>query len=170
MISEDEALQLIENTSKCKHAQLVAAMMEKLASELGESEQKWRLVGLLHDLDYDETKRNVSRHGILAAERLEGRLPQDCIYAIKAHDYRSQFKPKSTLGMALVAVDSLAVLMEKKSIEIEESSVARLRAELTNISISEPWCRINVMKCKKMGLSLDEFLEACSGALEKKKI
>jgi hypothetical protein len=113
MISRDEALRLIRNTSKYAHALIASIIMRGLARFLREDERAWELVGLLHDLDFDEVRDDMSRHGVVASERLRGRLPEDCLYAIKAHDYRTGLKPKSRLDKVLIAADSLAVLIEK---------------------------------------------------------
>lgn len=51
MISKEEALHLVERTSKCQHALIASAIMRKLAQRMGENEGSWELVGLLHDLD-----------------------------------------------------------------------------------------------------------------------
>jgi putative nucleotidyltransferase with HDIG domain len=113
MISEDEAIQLIKNTSKYSHALLVSAIMVEIAKKLNEDVGLWEIVGLLHDIDYDEVKGNMQRHGIVATEKLKGRIPNDAIHAIKAHDHRTEFKPKSRLDKALIAADSMAALIEK---------------------------------------------------------
>lgn len=75
MISSNEALHLVSSTSKFSHSLMVAAIMEALAERLGENLQEWRLVGLLHDLDYYEVGDDMSRHGLAAAEMLKGKLP-----------------------------------------------------------------------------------------------
>jgi putative nucleotidyltransferase with HDIG domain len=61
MISENEALQLIKNSSKYNHAIMVSQIMEELARIVGENAEEWKIVGLLHDLDYDETKDTPHR-------------------------------------------------------------------------------------------------------------
>jgi len=54
----------------------------------------------------------MSKHGIVASEILKGKLPETCLYAIKCHDYRTGFKPKSKLDNALIVADTLAVIIE----------------------------------------------------------
>ena len=68
---------------------------------------------MLHDLDYDEVREDMRKHGVAAAEKLMGKLPEEAIHAIKANDYRTGFKPKRRLDKALIAADSAAVLMDK---------------------------------------------------------
>jgi putative nucleotidyltransferase with HDIG domain len=169
MISKDEALRLVKNTSKYSHALMVSFMMKELARALKENEGEWMLVGLLHDLDYDRVKNDMKMHGVVAAEMLEGKLPEKCLYAIKAHDYRSGFKPKGKLDKALIATDSLASLIEKMGKKAEKLNAEKLRAELENISACTPWYKNNVLKCEEIGLKIDEILMLCLNSIKKGK-
>lgn len=70
MISEDEAVQLIKNTSKYSHALIVSVIMAEMAEKLNENVKLWKVVGLFHNLDYDQTRENPQKHGIITAEKL----------------------------------------------------------------------------------------------------
>ena len=63
MISKEEALHLVEVTSKRQHALITSVIMRKLAKRLGEDEEGWEIVGLLHDLDCDLVKEDMTKHG-----------------------------------------------------------------------------------------------------------
>jgi hypothetical protein len=156
MISRREALELVKNCCKYSHLLLASKLMKILAEKLGEYNLEWELVGLLHDLDFDEVRSDMSKHGVTAAERLKDELPEHCLYAIKAHDYRTGFKPKSRLDYALIAVDSLTVLMEEAQEEFKEPDIQDLKDKLEELSVEEPWHRSNIQKCKEFGLSVDE--------------
>lgn len=169
MICQDEALRLVKNTSKYSHALIVSFMMKKLARVLKENEGEWMLVGLLHDLDYDKVKNDMKMHGVVAAEMLKGKLPEKCLYAIKAHDYRSGFKPKGKLDKALIATDSLASIIERMGEKAEKLNAEKLRAELENISATNPWYKCNVMECEEIGLEINEFLRLCLNSIKKGK-
>jgi putative nucleotidyltransferase with HDIG domain len=169
MISQDEALRLVKNTSKYSHALMVSFMMKELARALNENEGEWMLVGLLHDLDYDKVKNDMTMHGSVAAETLEGKLSEECLYAIKAHDYRSGFEPKGKLDKALIAADSLVSIIERMGEKPEKLNVEKLRAELESISVTNPWYKSNVMKCEEIGLRIDEFLKLCLNSIKKGK-
>jgi len=158
MISKIEALKLVKNCSKYSHSSLASKLMKRLAEKLGEDSLEWELVGLLHDLDFDEVRSDMSKHGVLTAQKLKDELPEHCLYAIKAHDYRTGFKPRSRLDKALIAVDSLAVLMEEVLKEIEEPDKQDLKNKLERLSSREPWHKSNIQKCEELGLTLDEFL------------
>ena len=90
--------------------------MKGLAERLGENRAKWELVGLLHDLDYDFVKGDMSKHGIIAARTLEGRLSEEGLYAIKSHDQRAGFTPRSLLDRSLIAADAIAIFIEDQGI------------------------------------------------------
>jgi len=161
---------LVRSTSKYAHVLMVSHMMRQLARALDENESEWTLVGLLHDLDYDEVKNDMRRHGIVAAERLKGKLPEHCVYAVKAHDYRAGIKAKGKLDNALIATDSLASLIEKMGKTAEKLNAEKLRAELESISASHPWYKTNVLKCEEIGLRMDKFLRLCLNSLKERKM
>jgi predicted hydrolase (HD superfamily) len=167
MISENEALALVKKTSKYSHVLKVSTMMQAVAETLHENAQQWKLVGLIHDLDYDEVAGDFSRHGIIAAKKLEGSLPTECLHAIMAHDHRTGVKPQSRLDKALIAVDSLAVLidlaMEKKS----ELVVSSFIEQINKTSETKPWLKQNIMNCSALGLTLDEFVAVCFDSMKK---
>jgi uncharacterized protein len=157
MISKNEALELIRKTSKYSHSLLVASIMQSVARKLHEDDQQWRLVGLLHDLDYDEIAGDFSRHGIVAAKRLRGKLPQECLHAIMVHDQRTGFKPQSKLDKALIAADSLAILLDIASESKKELTVSSFKKQIAENKM-HPWYRSNITKCEDLGLDLDEFV------------
>ena len=158
MISESEALQLIRNKGKHGHAIVVSKIMEELARVLGENVEEWKIVGLLHDLDYDETRNDPHKHGTVAAEKLKRKLPEHCIHAIKAHDSRTGLKAESKLDKALIASDSLANLIEKMDKTSDDLNVTILRAELKKVSLKKTWFRNNIWQCREFGVRLDDFL------------
>ena len=164
MISKEEALRLIEGTSKYSHSLDVSAIMGKMAERLGEDREKWEIVGLLHDLDYDQVKNDMSRHGIVASEILNGKLPKDCLYAIRSHDYRTSFKPKGKLDIALIIADSLAILTERIK-NRQTLNVENLREQIEKISDKSPWYKENLVRCKEISLSKPEVRKLVIEAL-----
>ncbi len=164
MISREEAVSLVKHTSKFEHVMVVASIMAGVAGRLGENVDRWWLAGLLHDLDFDETKSDRTRHGVVAAERLGEKLPADCLYAIKAHDYRTGFSPVGLLDVALIASDSLAVLMQDAGKGSNEVTEELLQAKMGVVLKEKPWLKANILLCEKLGLSVAEFLKTGLGA------
>jgi len=157
MISKEEAFRLVERTSKYQHALLTSAMMRKLAQRLGENETSWEIVGLLHDLDIDLVREDMAKHGVVAVEMLVNRLPFESLYAIKSHDYRTGFQPKSRLDIALIIADTLATIVTKMDTS-EELNVQRLEKEIERHSAERPWYKANLQKAKELGLGTEEVL------------
>jgi predicted hydrolase (HD superfamily) len=143
-------------TSKYSHSLFTSAIMRKFAERLGEDEKKWEIVGLLHDLDYDLVEGDMSKHGIIACYSLEGKIPEDCLSAIKSHDYRTGFKPKSKLDKAIIIADSLANILEQIV-----GSILNLRAfkdEIERVSTDKPWLKENILRCEDIGINKADLL------------
>ena len=92
-----------------KHMLAVEAAVRAYARRFGEDEEKWGIVGLLHDFDYERWP-NPPDHPLRGAEILaEGGYPDDVIYAIKSHaDYLPDCPRLSQMDKALYACDELA--------------------------------------------------------------
>jgi predicted hydrolase (HD superfamily) len=143
-ISWEEALKLIEGSSKYEHSVLASRIMKALTDIFHEDLGEWGLVGLLHDLDYDEVSGDMSRHGIVAAKMLEGRLSEGALHAIMAHDHRTGVRPESLLDESLIYADSLAVLMEDQALDASADAPTLDRA-LRDESEEKPWIRDNIL-------------------------
>jgi len=88
-MEREEALKILEgrikNKNLIKHSLAVESCMKKLAEKFGQDKEKWAIAGLLHDLDYEETKDNFQMHGRRTGEILKDKLPEDVLEAIIAH-------------------------------------------------------------------------------------
>jgi len=166
LISREEALRLVKESSKHHHALIASAIMRKLAERLGEDERKWEIVGLLHDLDYDIVRDDMTKHGIVTSEILRNKLPQDCLYAIRSHDYRTGFKPESKLDKALIIADTLTLIVEKVK-KSEELSVERVEKEIERVSEKQPWHGDNLRKIEEVGLKTAEVLQLVIKSLKR---
>lgn len=111
MITREEAMLLLRKTLRDErrvlHSITVAEWMQSLAVPFGADRETWYLTGLLHDIDLPETIDNLSMHGILAKDKLEGLLPPDSIGAIMAHDPRTGLPARTEMAQALVFADVL---------------------------------------------------------------
>jgi putative nucleotidyltransferase with HDIG domain len=111
-----DALALVQETTQdpslIKHMLAVEAAMRAYARKLGEDEERWGIVGLLHDFDYERWP-NPPDHPLKGAEILRERgYPEDVIYAIKSHaDYLPDCPRVHRVDKALYACDELAGLI-----------------------------------------------------------
>jgi putative nucleotidyltransferase with HDIG domain len=101
-----------KNPSLIKHMLAVEAAMRAYARKLGEDEEKWGIVGLLHDFDYERWP-DAPDHPLKGAEILRQHgYPEDVIYAIKSHaDYLLDCPRIHPVDKALYACDELAGLI-----------------------------------------------------------
>ncbi len=115
-MNRTEAWQLLNeyttNPSLIKHMQAVEAAMRAYARKLGQDEECWGIVGLLHDFDYERWP-DPPDHPLQGADILRARgYPEDVIYAIKSHaDYLPDCPRVHLVDKALYACDELAGLI-----------------------------------------------------------
>ncbi len=112
-MNRDAALTLMHEYTQSlalrRHMLSVEAAMRAYARKFSEDEEKWGLVGLLHDFDYERWP-DPPDHPLQGAAILAERgYPDDVIYAIKSHaDYLTDCPRVSRLDKALYACDELA--------------------------------------------------------------
>src|ERR671928_2224605 len=106
-----------QNPSLIKHMLAVEAAMRAYARKLGQDEERWGGVGLLHDFDYERWP-DPPDHPLKGAEILRQRgYPEDVIYAIKSHaDYLPDCPRIRPIEKALYACDELAGLITATAI------------------------------------------------------
>lgn len=143
-ISKEKALKLMGASSKYSHSILVSKIMKVLAKKFGEDEVEWELVGLLHDLDYDQVQEDMSQHGIKAADILRGKLSERSLHAIKSHDFRTEVKPETLLDESLIFADSLAVFIEEQHLNAS-TEVLKIEDALQIESSIKPWITKNIL-------------------------
>jgi putative nucleotidyltransferase with HDIG domain len=101
-----------QNQSLVKHMLSVEAAMRAYARKLGQDEEKWGIVGLLHDFDYERWP-DPPNHPLKGSEILRDKgYPEEVTYAIKSHaDYLTDCPRVNLLDKALYACDELCGLV-----------------------------------------------------------
>jgi len=135
----DEALSLFKefnrSESLLKHAYSVEGAMRYIARKLGEDEEKWGIIGLVHDLDYE---RFPEEHCTRSRQILEEReWPEEYIRAVVSHGWGicSDAEPQSTLEKTLYAVDELTGLVTAAALVRPSRSVSDMEAK----SVMKKW-------------------------------
>ena len=87
-ITRQQALELIKKylpqDNLVKHCLATEAIMRVLAEKMGCDEAVWGIAGLLHDLDYTETKDQMAQHTLQTEKILQGiGVSREVIDAIK---------------------------------------------------------------------------------------
>lgn len=169
MISRDQALMIlkdnIENENLRKHHYGVGAAMAALARELGGDADKWEIVGLLHDADYERTKGDPERHTLVIAEQLEeAGVSAEIIRAIKAHNYEyTGVEPQSNLEWSLVSCDDLVGLIVAVALvhptKLAGVSVESVMKKFDSTSFASGANRDKILRCEDtLNFPLEEFI------------
>ncbi len=179
MITRSEALDLLKrylrDEKMVKHCIAVEAIMRALAKRLGRDEELWGLVGLLHDIDYDVTNRDLSRHGLEATNILRGLLPEEALKAIACHNENTGVEPETeegkTMCIALRAADHMSGLIVATALvmpnkKIEEIKLSTLKRKFKSKDFARGVKRERILGIEKLGIPLDEFMQLALEAMK----
>lgn len=134
-MTREEAWELLTEYNKdefhLEHAQIVEKTMEYFAEKLGYGEEKefWGIVGLLHDLDFEQFPE---QHCIKEQEIMRGRgVDERIIHATASHGYAItvDIEPEHTMEKVLYAVDELTGLIGAVAIMRPSKSVQDLEVK-----------------------------------------
>jgi predicted hydrolase (HD superfamily) len=124
-----------QSDSLIKHALSVEGVMRHFARKKGEDEEKWAIVGLIHDLDYEQFPEQHCRktEEILTVEE----WPAELIRAAVSHGWGicSDVRPESEMEKTLYAVDELTGLVTTTALVRPTRSVMDLTAK----SVKKKW-------------------------------
>ena len=170
MISREEAWTLLTEFNKdpfhLKHAMILEDAMRWYARELGygEEEEFWGLVGLLHDLDFEQypDQHCIKSQEIMAERGLDQRL----IRATASHGYNItvDIKPEHEMEKVLYAVDELTGLIGACAIMRPSKSVMDMELKSVKKKFKQPsfaaGCSRDVISAgaEMLGWELDELI------------
>jgi len=153
--------------SLLKHALSVEGVMRYMARRYGEDEEKWGIIGLIHDLDYE---MYPDQHCTMTEKILkENNWPEEYIRAVLSHGWglASDVKPESLLEKTIYAIDELTGLVATSALVRPSKSVLDMEAR----SVKKKWNdkkfaagvdRSVIEKGAEMlGVSLDELITDC---------
>jgi putative nucleotidyltransferase with HDIG domain len=147
-----------------KHALAVEAAMRAYARRFGEDEEKWAIVGLLHDFDY-EIHPTLDQHPQDGAKILRERgYPEDVVYAVLSHAEHLGMERKSPMDKTIYAVDELtglitAVALVRPNKSLLEVDSAAVRKKMKDKAFARSVNRDDVVKgAEILGVSLDEHI------------
>ncbi len=170
-MQREQALQLvkdkIQNKNLVKHCLAVEACMRALAERFGENPASggasWGLAGLLHDIDYEQTKDDPEQHSLVGAKILEEMgLEEEICQAVKTHNEIHDLKPETKMAKALYSVDPLTGLIIASTLVLPSKKINDLTVEnvlnrFKEKSFAKGANREIIKKCEDIGLSLEEF-------------
>lgn len=137
--TREEAYQLLTEYNKgnslIKHALAVEGVMRYFARKRGEDEEKWGVIGLVHDLDYEQFPEE---HCHKSEEILKEKgWPQEYIRAVVSHGWGlcSEVEPQTELEKVLYAIDELTGLVVTTALVRPSKSVMDVKVK----SVKKKW-------------------------------
>jgi putative nucleotidyltransferase with HDIG domain len=124
-----------QNESLIKHALAVEGVMRYFARKRGEDEEKWGIIGLVHDLDYE---KYPDQHCRKSDEILRERgWPEEYVRAVISHGWGicSDVKPETDLEKVLYAIDELTGLVVTTALVRPSKSVMDVKTK----SVKKKW-------------------------------
>ncbi len=137
--TRDEALDLLKtynrSESLIKHALAVEGVMRYCARKRKADEEKWGIIGLIHDLDYEQFPDQHCKK--TEAILRENDWPEEYIRAVMSHGWGicTDIEPQSELEKVLYAIDELTGLVTSTALVRPSKSVMDLKPK----SVKKKW-------------------------------
>lgn len=173
MIAREKALEILNknlhNRNLFRHCLATEAAMRGLAKHFRKDENKWGLVGLLHDGDWEETTNDPSQHTKKMVEWLKeaGEKDQEILQAILSHNFvhTGENPPKTKLEWAIYTCDELtgfivAVALVMPNKKLNSVTVDSVLKKFPVKSFAASVHRDQIKLCEeKLGIPLPQFIE-----------
>lgn len=154
----------IENKNLIKHCLAVEAAMKALAQHFGENEEEWATAGLLHDIDYEQTKDKPALHSKVGSEMLKEKgYDKEICQAVLTHNEIHGIEPEDLMAKALYCVDALTGLIVASTLVLPSKKISELKPEsvikhFKEKSFARGANRESIKKSEiYLGLSLEEL-------------
>ncbi|SDB47565.1 hypothetical protein SAMN05660653_02332 [Desulfonatronum thiosulfatophilum] len=167
MLTREEAWELLASKGQERHmlhhALETEAVMRGLARRLEQDEDVWGLTGLLHDLDFHETKDIPDEHALRAATWLADALPGEALQAIRAHNgERNGIMPAAQFDYALRCAETVTGLVSAAALvrptKLDGLGAKSLKKKMKDKAFAAAVNREIIRECERVGVSLDDFL------------
>src|SRR5438034_4169981 len=161
-----------KNPSLIKHMLAVETAMRAYARKLGQDEERWGIVGLLHDFDYERWP-DPPNHPLQGSAILKERgYPDDVIYAIKSHaDYLTDCPRVNLIDKALYACDELCGLITAAALVrpagITDLTAASVKKKMKSKGFARNVNREDIARgAADFGVDLTEHIQFCIDAMK----
>ncbi|PLX24197.1 MAG: hydrolase [Salinivirgaceae bacterium] len=137
--TREQAFELLQKYNQTpgliKHALAVEATMRHFARHFNEDEEKWGVIGLIHDLDYE---KYPEQHCTMTKQILEeNNWPEEYIRAVLSHAWGTctDVKPENLLEKTLYTIDELTGLVTTSALVRPSKSILDMKAK----SVKKKW-------------------------------
>jgi len=181
-ISREQALELVKKYNSHEqdliHYLESEAVMRELAEKLGEDEEYWGMLGLIHDIDWGITKDNVQTHLTKASEILkEAGFDDEFIDVILSHGYGFDIaglkdkKRSEKIQHALAASETITGLIHAYALmrdgRVSDMEAKGLKKKFKDKTFAAKIDRDIIKECEQLGLTLEEFFEVAINGIKK---
>ncbi|NMC37707.1 MAG: HD domain-containing protein [Bacteroidales bacterium] len=169
--TREQALSLLKQYNKTesllKHAYAVEGVMRYMAEKAGEDAEKWGIIGLVHDLDYEMYPEQHCR----MTEKIlrDNHWPEEYIRAVLSHGWGlvTDVEPQSSLEKTIFAIDELTGLVATSALVRPTKSVLDMEVR----SVRKKWNdkrfaagvdrKVIEKGAEMLGVTLDELINDC---------
>jgi predicted hydrolase (HD superfamily) len=151
--------------------------MRSLASHFDGDEEKWGILGLLHDSDYEETKEDIEKHTLLTIEWLKdhGETDEELIRALQSHNAeRTGFPgPDGKMEWSLFCCDELTGLIVATALmqptkKLADTTVDSVMRKWTKKGFAAGAKREDIEQCvERLGIPVEQFVGIALSAMQK---
>ena len=179
-LTQNQALAIVnehlKNKNLIRHCLAVEATMGALAKHFGEGDVIWRMAGLLHDADWEETQSDPSEHTSKTIEWIKqtGENNQELIECILSHNFHHNgFRgPESKMEWSLYTCDELtgfivAVALVRPDRKLEQVTAESVIKKFPQKAFAAPVDRDQIKMCEeKLAIKLNDFVEITLDAMK----
>ena len=175
-MERNKALEILKKYNKdgfhIRHALTVEGVMRYFAKELGEDEEYWGNIGLLHDIDYELYPEEHCKKCIELLK--ENDVDDEIINSICSHGYGicSDVEPKHIMEKVLFATDELTGLIwaaakMRPSKSVQDMELSSLKKKFKDKMFAAGCSReVIITGAERLGWELDELLEKTLTAMK----
>jgi hypothetical protein len=176
-MERDKALEVLKenlhNENLIKHCLATEALMRSFADHFNEDKEKWGLAGLLHDIDYEKVKNDLSQHSLVGAKMLSDMdIEDDICQAVKTHNDAHGIEPETLMGKCLYVCDPLTGLIVASTLVLPSKKISDLTVQnvlnrFKENSFAKGANRDIIKKCEDyLDLSLEDFVSISLKAMQ----
>lgn len=176
-MTRDEAVALLKQHIRDErmiiHSYAAEAVTIALAHRLGQDEEKWGLAGLLHDLDLELVRGDLTIHGLEAARILTGKgVDPEVVEAVKMHNEMAAGTKRATVFQhALAAGETITGLISATALVYPDRKLAGVKSKsvvkrMKEKAFAASVNRETILECERIGIPLDEFAEIALKAMQ----
>jgi putative nucleotidyltransferase with HDIG domain len=155
----------VSNSGIIRHCVAVETAMRAYARHLGEPEDAWGIVGLIHDFDY-ERHPDLEEHPYVGANVLKAQgYPEWVVRAVLSHADSPAIPRVTVLERTLFAVDELtgfisAVALVRPSKAVADVEVSSVRKKMKDKRFAEGIHRTDLTRgAEELGVGFDQHVE-----------